>query len=295
MGFLLFLANVFVLVFSINLLHMLYSDYYEKNGHSNVKDKQDSKLSKWCTRQRTCYANAQLKTPDPSQGIIKPYQYDLLNRIEFAWNLREQQFSQNIAMLREYKEEHGHTNVSMKNDNQHLANFVQKWRREYRLYQEGKPSNMTPERLKALEEAGLAWRDPSRTRIRSDTRQETWDDFITQLKQFEEKYGHFMINKVNKTLGKGNRMGRLDEFCGWVRKQYTLYCKAGSPCQLTDEKVDQLKEMGFWLERSQAHKFAKSSKKESNAVELGELKVPTIDDLAPMAKVLETAGEVVDI
>ena len=297
-GFLFLFSNCICACFSYQPFTMLYSDYYEKNGHSNVKDKQDSKLSKWCTRQRTCYANAQLETPDPSQGIIKPYQYDLLNRIEFAWNLREQQFTQNVAMLREFKEEHGHTNVPMKHDNLHLANFVQKWRREYRLYEEGKPSNMTPERLKALDDAGLAWRDPSRTRKRSDTRQETWDDFITQLKQFEEKYGHFMINKVNKTLEKGNRMGRLDEFCGWVRKQYTLY-KAGSPCQLTDEKVNQLKEMGFWLERSQVHKFAKSPKKITNAVELGELKVPTIDDLAPViakeGNAAEAVGEVTDM
>mmetsp|Transcript_10489 Transcript_10489/g.18945 ORF Transcript_10489/g.18945 Transcript_10489/m.18945 type:complete len:730 (-) Transcript_10489:135-2324(-) len=251
-------------------------DYHEENGHSNVPEKENNKLAKWITRQRTCYANAQLEEPNPSMGIIKPYQYELLNQIEFCWNPREQQFIQNVTTLRAYKKEHGHTNVPMKYENIHLANFVQKWRREYRLFQEGKPSNMSKDRLQVLEGAGFTWRDPSRTRKRSDTRQETWDGFISQLEEFKEKYGHFMVNKINKTLEKGNRLGRLDEFCGWVRKQYTLY-KEGSPCQLTDEKVNQLKEMEFWLERGQSHRLSASKKEKEEAIaQLGELQVPII-------------------
>ncbi|KAL7535057.1 hypothetical protein ACHAXR_006238 [Thalassiosira sp. AJA248-18] len=268
--------------------------YYEEKGHSNVMEKEDSKLSKWITRQRTCYANAQLEEPNTSVGIIKPYQYDLLNRINFCWNPREQQFIQNVAMLRAYKEEHGHTNVPMKYHNIHLANFVQKWRREHRLFQEGKPSNMSQDRLQVLEGAGFTWRDPSRTRKRSDTRQETWDGFMSQLHDFYVKYGHFMVNKVNKTLEKGSRLGRLDEFCGWVRKQYTLY-KEGSPCQLTDEKVNQLKEMGFWLERGQAHRYsneqrAASSPQKEAAVQLGQLHIPKIDDVADNDEMAEEAA-----
>ena len=246
-------------------------------------DKEDNKLAKWATRQRNCYANAQMKETNPSIGIIKPYQVDLLNRLEFSWNPREQQFTQNLARLRVFKEENGHANVPMKYEDVPLANFVQKWRREYRLFQEGKPSNMSQDRLEALEKAGFMWRDPSRTSKRSDTRDETWESFISQLEEFKAKYGHFMVNKVNKTLGKGNRLGRLDEFCGWVRKQYAVY-KQGTPCQLTDEKVNQLKEMGFWLERSQAHQFAYSQKafspQKEDVAQLGQLKVPTINDIA---------------
>lgn len=248
-------------------------------------EKEDQKLAKWITRQRTAYANAQQEEPNPSMGVIKPYQYDLLNRLEFCWNPREQQFIQNIASLKQFKQEHGHTNVPMKYSNIHLANFVQKWRREYRLFQEGRPSNMSMDRLQQLESAGFTWRDPSRTRKRSDTHQETWDGFVSQLLEFKEKYGHFHVNKVNKSLEKGNRLGRLDDFCGWVRKQYTLF-KEGSPCQLTDEKVNQLKDMGFWLERSQIHKYsndqkaANASAQKEAAVQLGELQVPRIDGIS---------------
>ena len=168
------------------------------------------------------------------------------------------------------------------------------------MFQEGKPSNMSQDRLQALESSGFTWRDPSRTRKRSDTRQETWDGFLSQLVDFKVKYGHFMVNKVNKTLEKGNRLGRLDEFCGWVRKQYMLY-KEGQPCQLTDEKVKQLREIDFWLERGEAHRYnfkhgqkeASFPKPQEATIDLGQLNVPqimngTIDESAGVGKTEET-------
>jgi len=272
-------------------MYLKLKDYYEKNGHSNVAEKEDIKLAKWVTRMRTCYGNAQLDKPNPLLTVIKPYQYDLLNRIEFCWNPREQQFNQNVAHLIEYKKEYGNTNVPLKHKDIHLANFVQKWRREYRLFQEGKPSNMSEDRLKVLKEAGFTWRDPSRKRYRTDTRKETWDSFLSQLRWFHEKYGHFMVNKVSKTLERGNRLGRLDEFCGWVRKQYVLY-KQGSACQLTDVKVNQLKEIGFWLEHGESHRFVAKIKREGKleAAELGELQVPTIPDIADKNEKSEEAA-----
>jgi|EP00970_Alexandrium_tamarense_P004804 hypothetical protein len=99
---------------------------------------------------------------------------------------------------------------------------------------------MSQDRLEILEAIGFVWRDPSRQRKRSDTRLETWDGFLSQLANFKLEHGHYMVNKVYKEQGKGTTLGRLDEFCGWVRKQYTLY-KEGKECQLTDAKVAQCK------------------------------------------------------
>ncbi|KAL7522838.1 hypothetical protein ACHAWX_007548 [Stephanocyclus meneghinianus] len=219
-------------------MYLKLKTYYQLNGHSNVTDREDSKLAKWITRQRTCYANGQLAEPNPAMGLIKPYQRDLLDQIDFCYNPREEQFARNVAMLRAFKQEHGHCNVPMKHENMHLANFVQKWRREHRLYRGGKPSNMTQERFDMLQNVGFAWRDPSRSRMRSDAREETWDGFISQMADFKKRYGHFMVNKVNKSKGKGNRLGRLEEWCSWVRKQYILY-KQGHPSQLDESKVAQ--------------------------------------------------------
>ncbi|KAL7548453.1 hypothetical protein ACHAWF_011740 [Thalassiosira exigua] len=263
---------------SIALIYcFLITEYYEEHGHSNVMEKEDAKMAKWVTRQRTCYANGQLERPSPSMGIVRPYQIDLLNRLEFCWNPREQQFAQNISLLAAFRAENGHANVPNKYSNQQLANFVQKWRREYRLFREGKPSNMTADRLRILEDAGFTWRDPSRTRYRSDKKEETWDMFMRQLREFKEKYGHFMVNKLNKSLHKGSKVHRLNEFCVWVRKQYALYKEESSECQLTDEKVAQLEEMGFWLERGEAQKYRASM---DGVAHMGELQVPTIGDAA---------------
>lgn len=49
-----------------------------------------------------------------------------------------------------------------------------------------------------------------------------------------------MVNKVNKSKVKGNGLGRLEEWCSWVRKQYILY-KQGHPSQLDESKVAQCK------------------------------------------------------
>eukprot|EP00804_Cyclotella_cryptica_P029861 CCRYP_010769-RC/>CCRYP_010769-RC protein AED:0.29 eAED:0.29 QI:174/1/1/1/0.8/0.66/6/145/688 len=258
-------------------MYLKLKAYYELNGHANVTDREDSKLAKWVTRQRTCYANGQLKKPNPAIGLIKPYQRELLDQLDFCYNPREEQFARNIQMLRAFKEEHGHCNVPMKHENIHLANFVQKWRREHRLYHEGKPSNMTQERFDMLRTVGFSWRDPSRSRKRSDAREETWDGFISQMVDFKERYGHFMVNKVNKSKGKGDRLGRLEEWCSWVRKQYILY-KQGHQSQLDESKIAQLKDMGFWLERSHAVGLANKRAKLDGQLTLDVPMLPEINE-----------------
>lgn len=95
-------------------------------------------------------------------------------------------------------------------------------------------------------------------------------------------------------MEKGNRLHRLDEFCSWVRKQHILF-KEGSPCQLTDEKVNQLKEIGFWLERGESQRFALNAikKEKEEAIQLGELQVPSVhvNDNSGKTEDLTTAKE----
>ena len=50
---------------------------------------------------------------------------------------------------------------------------------------------------------------------------------------------------------------------------------------MTAEQVDQLKDIGFWLERGQSHRFSTSKKEKEEAIaQLGELQVPIIHPAA---------------
>ena len=56
----------------------------------------------------------------------------------------------NLDNLKTYKEEHGHVNVT-RTDDKVLGRWVDNQRQAYRNLVEGKPSSLTPERIKELE------------------------------------------------------------------------------------------------------------------------------------------------
>ena len=56
----------------------------------------------------------------------------------------------NLDHLKTYKEEHGHVNVT-RTDDKVLGRWVDNQRQAYRNLVEGKPSSLTPERIKELE------------------------------------------------------------------------------------------------------------------------------------------------
>lgn len=61
-----------------------------------------------------------------------------------------------------------------------LANWVATQRKEYKLLQDGKQSNMTPERIGLLEDLGFAW----------NAQEAAWVRHMSDLKKFQAKVRH---------------------------------------------------------------------------------------------------------
>ena len=80
-----------------------------------------------------------------------------LEGIGFEWNVHvpwEKRFEE----LKEFKKRFKHCNVPQQwEENRELGRWVMTQRTQYRLLEQGKPSQMTEERIKLLEGIGFQW------------------------------------------------------------------------------------------------------------------------------------------
>lgn len=112
-------------------------------------------LANWVKRQRYQYNQfAHGKRSSISSERIK-----LLDDVGFVWDSHEAAWQEKLKELINYKKINGHCDVPARSrDSPQLATWVKCQRRQYKLYTCGKVSNMTPERILALEKTGFKWR-----------------------------------------------------------------------------------------------------------------------------------------
>ena len=152
-------------------------DYHKKHRHTNVPS--NTSLGQWCVRQRYLYR----LTGD--QSLCKE-RVKKLNSLGFQWQTRyEVLWDKRVEELREFKEQHGHCMVPRRvtiqfysicvqcswvliyncrdfisrnyPPNMQLSSWVATQRKYYNLKQNGKPSYLTNERQKQLEEMDFVW------------------------------------------------------------------------------------------------------------------------------------------
>ncbi|KAL7449025.1 hypothetical protein ACHAWC_001131 [Mediolabrus comicus] len=93
---------------------------------------------------------------------------------------------------------------------------------------------MTQEKIDQLEEIGFVWN------VRQG--RTPWTTRFEELKQYKERYGHCNVSK---------EWMENQKLAAWVTKQksqYKLYT-SGKECNLTEEKVEKLSELGFFSEK----------------------------------------------
>jgi hypothetical protein len=123
--------------------------FYEKHGHSSVPhtDKSNKCLARWVKRQRYQYKLRQEGKP----SAMTDERIKALERLSFVWDSHGAAWEDRLKELEQYKAVHKHCNVpSNYRANASLASWVKCQRRQWRLYQEGKESNMTKERIDQL-------------------------------------------------------------------------------------------------------------------------------------------------
>ncbi|KAL7565783.1 hypothetical protein ACA910_015564 [Epithemia clementina (nom. ined.)] len=122
--------------------------------------------------------------------------------------------------------------------NRRLGNWVRTQRAQFKLYKEGEPSNLTPERIELLDKINFQWK------LRGD-----WIRRFRELEHYFNYHGHSGVptNWVeNPSLGR------------WVDRQRTAYklFMAGNATTMTQERIDLLETLNFqwkvrddWFER----------------------------------------------
>ena len=155
-----------------------------------------------------------------------------------------------------YKEVHGHCCIPKAYEpDMALGAWVHRQRYFYKLYHEGKPNQLTAERIDLLNSVGFSWGGSSNTPIeesivpvptkpRNGYRpgvEEEWEQNFRLAVQFKQTFGHFSFAKSEE---RENRNNQLRDWASWQRKQYRLW-KTGQTCHITDEQVRRLTEVGF--------------------------------------------------
>mmetsp|Transcript_8035 Transcript_8035/g.12730 ORF Transcript_8035/g.12730 Transcript_8035/m.12730 type:complete len:677 (-) Transcript_8035:217-2247(-) len=131
--------------------------FKEEHGNCQVPHcyKANVGLARWVKRQRYQY---KLMT-DGKQSTMTSERVKLLEDIGFIWDSHAATWEERLNELREYRSIHGDCNVpSSYTENPKLATWIKCQRRQYKLLQEGKTSNMTLERMTELQRVGFCWR-----------------------------------------------------------------------------------------------------------------------------------------
>jgi hypothetical protein len=187
------------------------------------------KLGQWVSKQRTRYR----KSVDEASTSMTAEHIRALNGIGFDWGISKTDlasiWSVRFQQLCEFKVQFGHYLVPIKYPaNPELGPWVSKQRYHCKLYNEGKPSPMTEERIRELESVGFKW-EPNYV---------SWNERFAQLRDFTAQFGHCVVPPrytANPKLGR------------WVttqRHNFKWY-QEGTPSPMTADRIRVLENIGF--------------------------------------------------
>jgi hypothetical protein len=131
-------------------------EYRKRTGNCLVPHtfEENLPLARWVKRQRYQYKlMMEKKASTMTEERVKA-----LEEIGFVWDSQGAAWGERLNELKEFRNNVGHSNVpSNFTSNPQLATWVKCQRRQYKLYMEGKPSNMTQARIQELEDIGFEW------------------------------------------------------------------------------------------------------------------------------------------
>lgn len=130
--------------------------YKDKYGHCLVPHTyhENLALARWVKRQRYQYKlMMEKKSSTMTEDRVKA-----LEEIGFVWDSQGAAWGERLGELQEFRNQFLHCNVpSNYNENPRLATWIKCQRRQYKLFMENKPSNMTTQRIQHLENLGFEW------------------------------------------------------------------------------------------------------------------------------------------
>uniref|UniRef100_A0A7S4VVR2 Helicase-associated domain-containing protein n=3 Tax=Ditylum brightwellii TaxID=49249 RepID=A0A7S4VVR2_9STRA len=179
-------------------------------------------------------------SPNMARNIQK------LEEIGFEWlvknRVRYATWQQRFEELKEYRDKHGTINLPLHPEDPsvlQLKLWCQTQRTAYMHYKQGKPSQMTQERIDILDELDFDWHGQRKTT--------SFQVRLKELKEFKAKYGDVSVPKkfrANPGLGV------------WCHEKRRLYKNRqdGQKTSLTDKQIEALDKLGFvWSFKGQPY------------------------------------------
>jgi Helicase associated domain len=171
-----------------------YASPYDQRG-GNQADEEEPSDDGWSTTGYDIFSEDHCKTETESKS--KERREDSIRKYQAS------RWAQKFEELLEYQHKFGHCLVPYTyTENPGLAGWVKRQRYQYKILREGnESSNMTSERITALEEIGFVW----------DSQGCFWMERLQELKAFKASFGHcnvpssFPGSKSLATWVKGQR------------------------------------------------------------------------------------------
>mmetsp|Transcript_27984 Transcript_27984/g.42669 ORF Transcript_27984/g.42669 Transcript_27984/m.42669 type:complete len:238 (+) Transcript_27984:58-771(+) len=137
-------------------------------------------LARWVKRQRYQY-NLRLKGKKSSITIER---IRMLEQIGFIWDSHEAAWEERRKELEIFRAVNGTCSVPATcRTNPKLATWVKCQRRQYRLFCEGKPANISPERILELENLGFEWDVGRSSSSITSAKSSEWDIVMEKQKE----------------------------------------------------------------------------------------------------------------
>mmetsp|Transcript_13816 Transcript_13816/g.33438 ORF Transcript_13816/g.33438 Transcript_13816/m.33438 type:complete len:556 (+) Transcript_13816:179-1846(+) len=179
-------------------------------------------------------------------------------------------FHERLEELKQFKADHGHTNVPKNVEFKSLGRWVNNQRQYYKKREQGESSSLTEDRINSLEELGFIWSmNTPVSEKRAKTLQTQWEERLQELQEYKRDYGD-----LNVPL----REGKYKELGKWVMNQRYYYKTRleGQKNSLTLERIQDLDNIGFlWTikgKREGDHFLSNEEKWKRNVKELTKFK-----------------------
>jgi hypothetical protein len=203
------------------------AEYRKIHGHCIVPQRcsEYTKLANWVTYQRRQY-KVHLEGKKSKMTISRIQELESLG---FGWGVCATAWEDRLSELAGYSISQGNCNVPKNySENTKLAYWVGTQRREYRLHQEGKKSNMTTFRIQELESLGFEW----------NSHGAAWEDHLNDLADYRIIQGHCNVPQH------GSENAKLAAWVGAQRCHYRLHLK-GKSSPMTTFRIQELERLGF--------------------------------------------------
>lgn len=228
-------------------------NFKNNHGHCHVSIKENPALAGWIQNQIKCYSKLeQGKKTDITEERVKEL---LLLGIEFE---KKDSWTNKLKQLQGLQLRYGLDidiiNLPTSDETKQLRNWICNQRAQYKLYQEGKKSTLTFERIKALNDIQFDWGE----------RITPWSSRFQELRQYKLLHGNCLVPQLyeeNPQLGT------------WVKAQRRhgkLFRSDKGGSSMTFDRYKKLDEIGFvWeLQGRSARKLSFEQKMSDRLVAL---------------------------